>query len=146
MKIATTPNIENFTMNADTNELSKLRVFINNFCEKNNIPQDISFNIQLVADEICTNIIKHSYKSDATKKIWIELTFDNNLLKVKISDEGKPFNLIEYNSQKLDDYLSHPHKGGLGIPLVKMLSNKIKYIPQSSTQNKNSLEIEFFLI
>jgi anti-sigma regulatory factor (Ser/Thr protein kinase) len=146
MKIDTSPNIEHFILNADTNELFKLREFIDDFCKKNNIKQDISYNIQLVTDEICTNIIKHSYKYDASKKIWLDIFIADKSLIIKISDEGDPFSLLDYQSQNLNDYISHPHKGGLGIPLVKILSDKIKYYPNSSSQKKNTIEIEFFII
>jgi anti-sigma regulatory factor (Ser/Thr protein kinase) len=144
MNIEVKPHIESIEIASDTKELIRLRDFFSNFAKFLNISEEMVFHINLAIDEICSNLIKHSYKDDSTKRILVEFEIiNNNLLKIRIYDEGEPFNPIKFNTPDLHNHITHPHKGGLGIPLIKLLVNKMTYTILSENPQKNLLEIEF---
>jgi anti-sigma regulatory factor (Ser/Thr protein kinase) len=153
MKKQEKENIETICINAATDELVKVRTLVEEFTEGLGFSDEKSYNIQLVVDEICTNIIKHSYTKLYTDKpekrkslqICLELLKKDSGLLIRIIDQGPPFNPIEFQSPNIKEHIAHPHKGGLGIPLVKLLSDKISYKILDEIPMKNLLEIEFFL-
>lgn len=146
-------HIEVICINALTEELAKVRSLVDKYLISIGFSEEKSFNIQLVVDEVCSNIIKHSYSEIYSKnpeikntlKICLELQKNDTGLIIRIIDQGPPFNPIEYQSPNIKDHISHPHKGGLGIPLIKLLSDRITYTIENNNPIKNVLEIEFFL-
>jgi anti-sigma regulatory factor (Ser/Thr protein kinase) len=141
---------EKICINAFTEELVKVRALIEHFTEGAGFSEDSSFKIQLVIDEICSNIIKHSYSqikqvtlNKDTLKICLELKKEEKGILVRIIDQGPPFNPIEFDSPEISEQIAHPHKGGLGIPLIKLLSDQISYKKLKANNFKNQLEIRF---
>ncbi|OGU56095.1 MAG: hypothetical protein A2X64_05395 [Ignavibacteria bacterium GWF2_33_9] len=140
---------EKICINAITDELAKVRELVEMHIQEMGFSEEKQFSIKLVIDEICSNIIKHSYTTvqkpeDDYLKICIEIQKEVNKLIVKIFDQGPPFNPVEYHSQELSEKIKHPHKGGLGITLVKLLSDNLSYSRLDSDPQSNLLEITFF--
>lgn len=152
MNIAESINSETICINASTKELVKVRSLVERFTEDMGFSEDKSFKIQLVVDEICTNIIKHGYNQmqidtdNKSKSICIVLIAKESSLLIRIIDQGPTFNPVEYQAPDIHNHISHPHKGGLGIPLIKLLSDKISFSIINGKQQKNLLEIEFNLV
>jgi serine/threonine-protein kinase RsbW len=146
-------NTETICINASTEELVKVRNLVENYTNGLGFSEEKSYNIQLVVDEICSNIIKHAYSSILIEnpqkrnslQICLELLRKNSSLLIRIIDQGPPFDPVDYQSPDIQEHIAHPHKGGLGIPLIKMLSDKISYTPSKGDTLKNVLEIEFYL-
>lgn len=88
--------------------------------------EDIS-KIALAVDEACTNIIKHAYRFDPTKKITITVKQQNGAFEVAITDTGKKFNPSSVQQPDMKEYLSHYRRGGLGVYLMKSLMDKVEY-------------------
>ena len=88
--------------------------------------EDIS-KIALAVDEACTNIIKHAYRSDPTKIIWVNVSAGNGTFMIAIQDEGARFNPSQVHPPDMKEYLTHYRRGGLGIYLMKSLMDKVEY-------------------
>ncbi len=129
-------------LNADTKNLANLREQIADFLSLNGFDEQKIMQVQLVVDEFCTNIIKYSYNSDPSKTFEITIEAANNEVKIQIIDEGEPFDLTQYKAPNISEHIKHPHKGGLGIPFIKLFSHKIKYLQLSKEPNKNLTEIQ----
>lgn len=129
-------------LNADTKNLANLREQIAKFLFLSGFDEQKIMLAQLVVDEFCTNIIKYSYNSDPTKMFEITIEIIDKDIKIQIIDEGEPFDLSQYNAPSVSEYIKNPHKGGLGIPFIKLFSNNIKYLQLSKEPNRNLTEIQ----
>jgi serine/threonine-protein kinase RsbW len=95
--------------------------------------RDFGFNdeeiskIALAVDEACTNVIKHAYRFDPTKKITVSVKRQNGAFEVSITDTGKKFNPLGVQQPDMKEYLSHYRRGGLGVYLMKSLMDKVEY-------------------
>lgn len=93
-------------------------------------------DIRLAVDEACTNIIKHAYKYDENEELVVELTFDESLLTIKITDYGIGFNPEKYKKPNLNEQIKQKKRGGMGIFLIRNLMDEISY---QIDEKKNNL-------
>lgn len=80
-------------------------------------------NIVLAVDEACTNIIRHSYLGNHTKKININADIKNNQLKITLRHYGIKPDLKKVTGRR-------PRKikpGGLGVYFIKKIVDKVIY-------------------
>ncbi len=126
-------------INADSAELERIRKFVLDFAEKFGF-DDITVNkIVLAVDEVCTNLIKHSYKYDSSRKICLQILTDDNQFSVLILDDGDSFNPGSDTSLDMNDYLNNYRRGGLGLHIINLVMDKIQYIPRSDDFPQNRL-------
>jgi len=88
------------------------------FAKKHNIDHS---DINVVLDEICSNIIKYS-KSDKKSCIKIDIEKYTNSIELTISYRGVYFNPTKYSKLPSPDII-----GKAGIHIVKSFANKIFY-------------------
>lgn len=98
-------------------------------------PDDQRRNIDVVVDEICTNISDYAYDGDGL--IYLDITFGHNYADLVFKDDGVPFDPLEKNDPEMTD---DPQIGGWGIYLSRKLSNDISY---KYINNQNVLTIGF---
>jgi anti-sigma regulatory factor (Ser/Thr protein kinase) len=84
-------------------------------------------NVQLVLDELVSNVIKYGNASDRTGAIEVSLTIDGARLTIAVSDDGVAFNPLDATPPDLDLPLVDRPVGGLGIHIVKTLAETIAY-------------------
>jgi len=96
------------------------------------------YEINLVIEEILSNIIKYAYKDDKVHQIRLIFTLDENTLSVLIVDDGIPFNLLEVPEVDTDKSVEDRDVGGLGIHFIRNLTDDIKY---EREDDKNKLLI-----
>ncbi|MDW7669496.1 MAG: ATP-binding protein [Bacillota bacterium] len=75
------------------------------------------FDIRLILNELISNCVIHGNQKDKTKQINLFFSLNRNKIKIKVSDEGKGFNIIHCKSDVMDE-------NGRGLMLVKALSDK----------------------
>ena len=81
-------------------------------------------DLKLVAEELLSNIINHSYEKDAQGDIDIELLADAHTVRLTFSDAGKAFNPLDSEAAGMSDDLS---EGGMGLRLVESLTDEQSY-------------------
>jgi anti-sigma regulatory factor (Ser/Thr protein kinase) len=74
-------------------------------------------DIKLAIDEACSNVIKHSYKGDTSKKIKLTYEINREFLKVIIDDNGLKADMKSLKGRSLDDV----RPGGLGIHFIEKI-------------------------
>ena len=115
-------------------ELAKAQDFIALLLHKHNVDSEICKEIHVVIDELCINVFSYN---DAGVRLDIEVNISYNEITLLFIDNGIPFNILEYNSEKVLDLLIENEKiGGLGIYLVKHFADKLEY---EYYDNKNHL-------
>ena len=85
------------------------------------------YHINLVLDELFTNIVTYGQKEEAECHARICLSEDHKTLTLHMEDCGIPFNPVEAEAPDLQSGLEERAIGGMGIHIVKNIMDDIKY-------------------
>lgn len=110
-------------------ELDKIVIKIDELSEVWNIPLKIGMEINLVLEELFTNVVFYAFNDKEEHKITLDFKLiDVHQLQIRMEDDGKPFNLLE---KKVADVFDKPIEerqiGGLGIHFVREMMNSVDY-------------------
>ena len=95
--------------------LSIVRSITSKIGEIYGINETIVNDLKLAVDEACTNIIRHAYKGDTTKKIILKYKLSPIQITVILEDNGIKADINKLKGRNLDDI----KPGGLGIHFIK---------------------------
>lgn len=114
------------------NQLEQLHVIVQTIEEISrdwNISSKASMELNLVLEEIYTNIVFYAFPDKNEHMIDIKFSLSSSgILEVVIIDDGKYFDLIEASEEvKLDAALEERKVGGLGIHFVKQMMDEMSY-------------------
>jgi serine/threonine-protein kinase RsbW len=90
--------------------------------------ETLSYNIQLAAHEVCTNIIHHAYAESDGGRIEIALRLEfaeTPTFTIDLRDTGRPFDPDGYSDPNLDEVRVH----GYGLFLIRHLMDTVTYTP-----------------
>ena len=133
-----TEGTQSFKLKNNLAELNSLFQKLGTFCEQRGLSGRCQCEIDLVLEELFTNIISYGYEDDADHWIEITISHENEMIVVRIEDDGIPFNPVEYKAQDLDSPLEERGIGGLGVHLTKHFTKDIVYERRG---NKNVLTL-----
>jgi serine/threonine-protein kinase RsbW len=114
-------------LNNDRQELLRLAATVEKFGAEHHLSDDLTNNVNLVLDEIVSNVIKHGHAPTDPGGITITLSVDDTRLTIDISDGGIAFNPLEATPPDLDLPIMDRPVGGLGIHIVKTLTETADY-------------------
>jgi len=124
------------------NEISEL-LKVNNFLEKLAVEwklnSDDLFNINLITEEVVSNIIQYAFIDQLKHEIRIKFSLKSNILRIIFLDNGKAFN--PDNAPKpndLESTIKNRKIGGLGIYFVKNVVDRMEYT-RKGDQNQLTL-------
>jgi len=85
-------------------------------------------DITLVIEELLVNTITHGYPQGGDGgEIELRLSSTAKTIKIVIKDNGIPFNMLDAEKPDINLPLKERKIGGMGIHLVKSLTDKITY-------------------
>lgn len=84
--------------------------------------------MNVVLDELLSNIIRHGYADDARHDIRVELSFAGNLLCATVEDDGIPFDSASPVPRLPDRKATAATIGGLGRHFVHALMDSVAYV------------------
>jgi anti-sigma regulatory factor (Ser/Thr protein kinase) len=87
------------------------------------INEPLTEDIKLAVDEACTNVIKHAYRGDRTKKIVLKYKITKKSFNVIIEDSGIKAQEYLIKGRSLDDI----RPGGLGIHFIKRVFDVFQF-------------------
>jgi anti-sigma regulatory factor (Ser/Thr protein kinase) len=100
--------------------------FLHHFMALHHAKEEIIHETDLVAEELFTNIVKHNRSSK--EDIAIALESNGNALLMTVEDpQSVPFNITSAPQPDLDRPLQDREAGGLGIVLIKQLTDDVQY-------------------
>ena len=108
-----------------------------------NIPMKIALNLNLVLEELVTNIIFYGYDDKDKHEININLTYKDNIIKVQIEDDGKQFDPLQAPEPDIEKTVEDRKIGGLGIHFVRTIMDDVNYLRLG---NKNRLTMTKHII
>jgi anti-sigma regulatory factor (Ser/Thr protein kinase) len=107
-----------------TSECTRLFEFLTDSLDQLPVTKEFKHDLKLVSEELLANIINHGYDSRADEIIDIELAVDDRSVHITFTDTAKAFNPLE---RKPPDVLNDLSEGGMGILLVKSLTDEQHY-------------------
>lgn len=125
---------------ADLNNLTPLIKHIESYISQHTDNSKLVYKVQLVVDEVVTNIIKYGYKQDFNNKIILTAQDLKHSFKIIIKDNAKYFNPFDFEKLNLMEYKKERKAHGLGIYLVKKYTDKLDH----EYNNGNILVIKIF--
>jgi len=113
---------------ASKEDFPKIIDFFSSFSKKRKFDTAFLNNLNIVGDELISNIIKYAYKNE-DGEIFIRLLYNINqkVLIITIIDTGEEFNPFSVNNGPLEGDANDIKEGGLGILIVKKLMSEYAY-------------------
>ena len=100
-------------------------------------------NIELVLEELLMNAALHAYPKEVQGEVEIGCATDRNIFILSFTDWGIPFNPLTHVDPDLQVPLEEREIGGLGIMLVKKLSDRVEYRRE---RDKNVLTVRIRML
>ena len=141
-RFVSNPGIQ-LCLNDDIGEIDRLAVAINAFGKEQCLDRKTIFDLNLIAEELVTNVIYHGFKEaeGIDRSIHASIGFaDSNNLTVIIEDGGTPFNPLEAPPPVVSDALETAQIGGLGIHLIRNKAKEFHY-ERIGSRNRTSVLI-----
>lgn len=121
---------------ADWSNLEKLQSFLEMIQKERSISKKTVFETNLALEEIFSNILFYGLEDPKNHLINILIYAEKNSLTIRVEDDGRPFNPINFKADAFHCDLEHAPVGGLGIHLVRNLMDGIFY---ERSRNRNVL-------
>jgi anti-sigma regulatory factor (Ser/Thr protein kinase) len=119
--------------------LTAANAFIEECADRFGLAAEKKFGLLLALEEIFVNICHYAYP-DGAGDAEIACSDDGDLFVLEISDSGRPFDVLSRPEPDTElDIMDRPI-GGLGIHLVRKLSDAVSYRRQDE---RNILRMEF---
>ncbi len=107
--------------------LEQIAAFIESFGDDAGLDNKTVFEINLIMDELFTNITNYAYSDDNTHYIDIFIDKDDNNITLRIIDDGLEFNPLKKEKVNTETNLDDRNIGGLGIHIVRQKTDSIFY-------------------
>ncbi|WP_320075231.1 ATP-binding protein [Eubacterium callanderi] len=125
---------------ATSSGLQTLLSFTETWLSKTGISPEKQYDILIIVEELTVNIVNYAYDEIPGKiTLSLELLDDGAILRLNLSDTGRPFNPLDYDDPKLSESIEERPVGGLGIFIIKSLADKLKY-EYNNKQNQIIIE------
>lgn len=112
---------------ANYKNLELIREFVATAAKDARCDEPCIYAIQLAADEACSNIIEHAYKTEDDGEIECTCSQDGDYLVVVFRDHGTSFNPDLVPEPDLTGKLNKRQIGGLGLYLIRHLMDEVIY-------------------
>ena len=113
-------------------ELASLVEFIHDVAGTQHLQEDLEYGLQLVAEEIFTNMVKYSPEGDPL--IHVQISGDAEELQMVFEDKGvRPFDPTTTQPRDFDKPAAERRPGGLGVHLVRTYMDDLRYEHEQGT-------------
>lgn len=121
------------TISRRVENLKCIRRFVNSALLHLQISEQDRHLLILAVDEVCTNRMVHEH-AYCDKKMEVVVNIFRKELVVEIIDQGKCFNINNYEPPSLQVLVREKKQGGFGLALVKKI---VDYIQWEQIENKS---------
>ena len=128
----------------DVDELTRVKALVSEYCQSLNCDRRQTRKIMLAIEEAVANVINYAYPKGAQGLIEIDITAmqattaQTGDITIVISDNGQPFNPLDYHGKDVDQVIDDRQIGGLGIHLYQQIMDSVIY---NRKDNKNILTL-----
>ncbi len=119
---------ETFIIANRLEEIPLLAEKIDAFAALHGIEPAKVFQVNLVVDELLTNVIAYGYPQNGEHRIEVTLELQQGQLIVTIVDDGQAFNpILEAPEVELDATVEERKVGGLGLHFMRTMMDALDY-------------------
>lgn len=93
------------------------------------------YQVQMVVEEACDNIIEHAYAENANGDIECTCIVDQQGLTVILRDHGRSFDPEDIPEPNREASLEERQSGGLGLYFINQLMDEVNFSFSSDTGN-----------
>ncbi len=122
----------------EISEINRICDEVEKFCNDHNISDEKYHDIILILDELVTNVINYAYPNGGEHIFTLDIQKIDDCIYIVLSDSGIPFDPLAKDDPDIESSLEERRIGGLGIFIVKQLSEIVEY---SRIDDKNQLNI-----
>ena len=115
------------TIKNEEQELLRVNEFIENVGEELGLDLKTMMKLQLVMEEMVTNVIFYAYPQSTSADITLTAESDGKELTFVLSDSGKPFDPTTREKADTETNPMDREQGGMGILIVKNIMNEVSY-------------------
>ncbi len=138
---------ETLVLQAEMAELGQVGHWVDGVVERLDLPQSMSFAIQLCFEEAVSNIVRHGFvglegEAGLNKDVRLALKCENGAVTATIEDHGVAFNPLAVAAPAAATTISEAVIGGLGIHLIRQFAQHLAYERQDGM---NRLTLRFDL-
>lgn len=119
-------------------DLARLMADAELFLQSHGLPPRTVYDVNLVLEEVLTNIVKYGFDDEAAHEIQLIVTITDSGVTIRCEDEGREFDPLAACPPDIEarDSILECQVGGLGIHLVRQTVQSIEY---SRKEHKNVL-------
>jgi anti-sigma regulatory factor (Ser/Thr protein kinase) len=108
-------------------EIARLTEAVDHFAHRTGMTDEDRHNVHLILDELVINVIKYAFRDGQPHTIEVRLSLHGRSLTMVVADEGREFDPTRAPEPDLDVPIEERPIGGLGIHIVRTLSDSITY-------------------
>ncbi len=108
-------------------ELALVNQFIEEIADELGLDAELQMNLNLVMEEMVSNIIFYAYPQGVTADIELTAESDGKELTFVLSDQGKAFDPTMKDDADPNINPAEREIGGMGIFIVKNIMNEVTY-------------------
>ncbi|MBO4648533.1 MAG: ATP-binding protein [Lentisphaeria bacterium] len=97
------------------------------FAEENSLPPRKAYQLELIYEELMTNVVKYSYPDSLPHQIHVILDHHDDELAFTIIHDGSDFDPWTQEDPDLTTPLEDRQEGGIGILLCRKFSRSTSY-------------------
>ena len=113
---------------ASLENLQEVRSYVDRVGACLRVDKNALNDLQLAVDEAVTNVILHGYE-DLGGNVEIHMESDGNDVIIRIRDRAKTFDASHVSAPQLDTALKDRPFGGMGIFLIKKMTDEAEFLP-----------------
>jgi serine/threonine-protein kinase RsbW len=129
------PRVFELSVDADLENLEEIRAFIRRVGAALGVREDVLGDLCLVVDEAVTNVILHGYQG-AGGPVEIHVQRDGDAVVILLRDQARTFDGRGVETPHLDESLAERKPGGMGVYLIRTLTDEAEYRPLAGRGNE----------
>ena len=107
------------------NEVIATANWLDDIAARNALPVDAMFALHVCAEEILTNIVRHS--GNPGPRIELAVSVTPRAIELTIDDDGEPFDVTRATPRRAQGDISTIEPGGLGVQLIHQFASTLDY-------------------
>ena len=111
----------------EVGELARVASFVEEIGEELNLDMELQMNLNLVLEEMVSNVIFYAYPKDTNADIELIAESDGKELTLMLSDRGREFDPTLKPDLDVTVNPADRELGGMGIFIVKNIMNQVTY-------------------
>ncbi len=108
-------------------ELERLATEVTGWCNRQALSEEVEYQLNLVLDEVVSNVIRHGYRDTRQHEIRVDLNFQNGELTIRVEDDGVHFSPLQVPPPDITKPLNERRVGGLGVYMVRQIMDSLDY-------------------